>query len=187
MHPIPRPDFRPTLEGELVILRPVRAEDWNALYAVASDPLIWEQHPAHDRWQEAEFRGYFEWAIENQAARPESCCTFVVIDKATGDIIGSTRFDHYEPEHPDGPDVEVGWTFLARSHWGGRYNAEMKRLLLAHAFRFVKRVVFHVGPENTRSRLAMERIGAACCGLVERAGPDGPVQRLRYVIRRPGE
>jgi N-acetyltransferase len=142
-------DLQPTLEGELLRLRPLRTDDWEALFAVASDPLIWEQHPQPTRYQEQVFREYFREAMESGGA-------FAVIDKKDGRIIGSTRFVGYEAEQSE---IEIGFTFLARSYWGGLYNREMKDLLLRHAFRFVRHVVFTVGPQNFRSQKAMEKIG----------------------------
>lgn len=146
---LPLPSLQPTLSGERVQLRPLQAGDWNALFAVASDPLIWAQHPANDRYQETVFRAFFDVALASHAA-------FVVLDAHTGAVIGSTRFHGY---HATSREVEIGWTFLARSHWGGQCNGEMKRLLLAHAFEFVDRVIFIVGRDNVRSRTAMERVG----------------------------
>ena len=147
-------DLQPTLRGDLVELRPLRADDWNALYAVASDPLIWEQHPASDRYEEEVFRAFFRDAMESGGA-------FVVLDASDGRVIGSTRYHGYDEARSE---IEIGWTFLARSHWGGRYNGEMKRLMLDHAFRFVERALFLVGPNNVRSRTAVERIGGVLTG-----------------------
>ncbi|HYB53257.1 MAG TPA: GNAT family N-acetyltransferase [Thermoanaerobaculia bacterium] len=142
-------DLQPVLKGELVELRPLRVEDFGDLFAVASDPLIWEQHPARDRYQEKTFRAFFREAIDSGGA-------FAAIDISDGRIIGSTRFHGYDSGRNE---VEIGWTFLARSHWGGQYNGEMKRLMLQHAFRFVDRVVFLIGPDNRRSQRAVEKIG----------------------------
>jgi RimJ/RimL family protein N-acetyltransferase len=143
-------DLQPTLEGQLLRLRPLREDDWEALFAVASDPLIWEQHPQPTRYQEEVFREYFREAMESGGA-------FAVVDKKDGRIIGSSRFLGYEAEQSE---IEIGFTFLARAYWGGLYNREMKDLLLRHAFRFVQHVVFMVGPQNFRSQKAMEKIGA---------------------------
>jgi RimJ/RimL family protein N-acetyltransferase len=147
-------DLQPVLKGELLELRPLRAEDWDDLYAVASDPLIWEQHPARNRDEESVFRGFFDDALKSGGA-------FAVIDAKTRRIIGSSRFHAYDK---DRSEVEIGWTFLARSHWGGAYNREMKRLMLAHAFRFVNSVIFCVGLNNLRSQRALEKIGAVRIG-----------------------
>ena len=169
-------DLQPHLQGELVELRPLTQDDWDALFAVASDPLIWEQHPARDRYKQDVFRVFFREALDSGGA-------FAVIDKATRHIIGSTRF---HIEDPSQTEVEVGWTFLARNYWGGRYNGEMKRLLLAHAFKFVQNVVFLVGPDNIRSQTALERIGGVRCGTVEKIDPDGVRRpKVKYIIRKP--
>src|SRR5215218_9371503 len=105
-------DLQPTLEGELLRLRPLRPDDWEALYAVAADPLIWEQHPASNRYQEETFRQFFQDALASGGA-------MIAIDAKTQRVIGSSRFYAYDPARGE---VEIGWTFLARSYWGGVYN-----------------------------------------------------------------
>ena len=147
-------DPQPVLRGALLELRPLGADDFAALYNVASDPLIWEQHPNSDRHREEVFREFFREALESGGA-------LVAIDLRDGRVVGSSRFHGYDE---DASEVEIGWTFLARSHWGGRYNGEMKRLMLGHAFRFVDNVVFLVGPRNLRSRRAVEKIGGVLAG-----------------------
>ena len=163
---------QPVLQGDLLELRPLRPEDWDALFAVASDPLIWEQHPASDRWQEPVFREFFRIAMESGGA-------LVAVDRRDGRIIGSSRYVGHDPI---AREVEIGWSFLARSHWGGRYNGEMKRLMLDHAFAFVERVVFIIGPENRRSRRAVEKIGGVLEGMRR---DDTGSERVVYVIRAP--
>jgi len=171
-------DLQPHLKGELIELRPLAPEHWDDLFAVASDPLIWEQHPESDRYKEDVFRVFFREALESGGA-------FVVIDTKTQHVIGSTRFYGYDPEKSE---IEIGWTFLARKFWGGRYNAEMKRLLLNHAFKFVESVVFLVGEKNFRSQKAMEKIGATKIGLVTRTyGNHPPHLSVKYVVMRPPE
>ena len=156
-------DLQPVLKGELVELRPLRQDDFDELFAVASDPLIWEQHPVKDRCEPEGFRTFFQEAMESGGA-------LLAIDTATGRVIGSSRFHGYDEARGE---VEIGWTFLARSHWGGRYNGEMKRLMLQHAFHFVNRVIFIVGVANVRSQRAVEAIGAVRTGSkVERGGRD---------------
>ena len=142
-------DLQPVLEGRLLRLRPLRPEDFPDLYAVASDRLIWEQHPAKDRYREEVFREFFREALESGGA-------LIAIDSKDGRVIGSSRFHGYDEEKSE---IEIGWSFLARSHWGGVYNREMKELMLRHAFQFVRSVVFLVGPQNLRSQRAMEKIG----------------------------
>ena len=161
-------ELQPTLTGQVVELRPLRAGDFDVLYAVASDPLIWELHPEPERYQEDIFRKFFRGAMDSGGA-------FLVLDRATGDVIGSTRYCGYDEANSE---IEIGWTFLARSHWGGRYNHEMKRLMLAHAFRFVERVIFLVGPENFRSRRAVEKIGGVERGRVFKDGRESVVYEI---------
>jgi len=123
--------------------------DWDGLFAAASNPIVWADHVKTDRYKEEVFRSYFDSAISSDTA-------FTVFDNATGKIIGSSRFHEFKPEIGE---IEIGWTFLAKEFWGGKYNSEMKRLMLEHAFTFVRAVVFWVAAENIRSRRAMTRIG----------------------------
>lgn len=132
----------------------MRADDFDALFHVAADSLIWEQHPEPDRYKEAVFRKFFDGGMSSGGA-------LVVIDRATGQIIGSSRFHDYDEARSV---VEIGWTFLGRAYWGGRYNGEMKRLMLEHAFRWVTRVHFVIGPDNVRSQRAVEKIGGVRAG-----------------------
>jgi len=168
-------DLQPNLKGELIELRPLTPEDRDDLFAIASDPLIWEQHPESDRYKEDVFKVFFKDALESGGA-------FVVIDRKNKRIIGSTRFHGYEPEKSE---IEIGWTFLARKYWGGRHNWEMKQLMLAHAFQFVDNVVFYVGENNMRSRRATEKIGAIKSGMVKKVyGNRPPSLNVRYVIKK---
>jgi RimJ/RimL family protein N-acetyltransferase len=161
-------DLQPVLEGELLGLRPLRPADFHDLYEVASDPLIWEQHPEKNRYKEAVFEGFFREALESGGA-------LIAIDSRNGRVIGSSRYHGYDGARSE---IEIGWTFLARSYWGGRYNGEMKRLMLQHAFRFVNGVIFLIGPENVRSQRAIEKIGGARVGTTERDGRESLVYRI---------
>ncbi len=171
-------DRQPTLKGARLFLRPLRESDWAALFAVASDREIWAIHPQHNRWQKPVFRAFFDDALAHGGA-------LAVIDRASGAVVGSSRFQGYDPV--DGGTVEIGWTFLARSHWGGAYNPELKHLMLSHALQFVERVEFRVGEGNLRSRGAMEKIGGQ---LSERSEvvdtASGPVRHVIYEIDRAG-
>jgi RimJ/RimL family protein N-acetyltransferase len=169
-------DLQPHLKGELIELRPLAPGDWDELFAVASDRLIWEQHPESDRYKEEVFKIFFEEALRSDGA-------FIVIDTQTQQIIGSTRFHGYDREKSE---IEIGWTFLAKKYWGGRYNREMKQLMLAHAFKFVENVVFFVGENNIRSRKATEKIGAVKSGTAKKVYGNRPASlNVRYVIRKP--
>lgn len=144
-------DRQPILHGERLLLRPLVAADWDALFAVAADPQIWALHPSHDRWQERVFRAFFDDALAGGGA-------LAIIDQAKGVLIGSSRFGALEAGGP--PDeIEIGWSFLDRAHWGGGYNAEFKRLMIAHALAYLDRVTFQVGADNVISRKAMANIG----------------------------
>ncbi len=160
-------DLQPVLKGKLVELRPLRREDFDALFAAASDPLIWEQHPERDRYTREVFQRYFDGAIESGGA-------FAVIERNTGRTIGSSRYHDLKPAESQ---VEIGFTFLERAFWGGAYNGEMKRLMLEHAFRFVDRVVFVIGESNLRSQKAILKIGAKFDGRQERRARDGSISR----------
>ena len=171
-------DRQPVLEGERLILRPLRESDWDALYAVASDRLLWANHPSHDRWQEPVFRAFFDDALAKGGA-------LAIVDRASGTVIGSSRFQW--SERGDSGALEIGWSFLARPYWGLGYNAEFKRLMLEHAFRYVDRVVFRVGADNVISRKAMANIGGRLTGetfVEERVGV--PVDHVVYEITRAG-
>src|SRR5947208_5354031 len=146
--------LQPVLTAELLGLRPLRPEASHDLYAVASDPLIWEQPAIQDRYKEEVFKGFFREDLESGGA-------LIAIDSKDGQVIGSSRFHGYDEEKSE---IEIGWTFLARSHWGGIYNREMKQLMLRHAFRFVDSVVFLVGAQNFRSQRAIEKIGGVHAG-----------------------
>ena len=141
-------DFDPVLEGPTLRLRPLRADEFEAIYAVSSDPLVWAQHPSKERYQRAVFEEWFAEAVVQHA--------LIVEERGTGRVIGSTRFYEWNPA---ARAVAIGYTFLARDHWGGATNAEKKGLLLAHAFKWADTVWFHVNRGNTRSRRAMEKIG----------------------------
>jgi RimJ/RimL family protein N-acetyltransferase len=162
-------DLQPTLKGKLLELRPLRPEDFHDLYAVASDPLIWEQHPVKDRYKAEVFEGFFREALEGGG-------TLIAADSKNGRVIGSSRFHGYDKEKSE---IEIGWTFLARSYWGGIYNREMKQLMLRHAFKFVNSVIFLVGPQNLRSQRAVEKIGGARVGSrPDAGGRDSFVYRI---------
>jgi RimJ/RimL family protein N-acetyltransferase len=168
-------DLQPNLKGELIELRPLTPEDWDDLFVVASDPLIWEQHPESDRYKQEVFKLFFQEALESGGA-------FVIIDKKSQQIIGSTRFYGYDSEKSE---VEIGWTFLARKYWGGRYNQELKQLMLNHAFKFAENVIFYVGENNIRSQKATEKIGGVRNGMVKKTyGNRPPSLNVRYVIKR---
>ena len=170
-------DRQPVLDGERLYLRPLARADWDALYAVASDRELWAVHPSHNRWQEPVFREFFADALAKGGA-------LAIVDKSTGAVIGSSRFQFCDRQEEDGA-LEIGWSFIARAYWGKGYNAEFKRLMLEYAFRHVDRVVFRVGADNVISRKAMANIGGRLTGVTyweDRAGR--PVEHVVFEITR---
>jgi RimJ/RimL family protein N-acetyltransferase len=149
--------FQTPLENHLIQLQPLKEEDFEKLYQVASDPLIWEQHPNPDRYKREVFENYFKGAIASQGA-------YLIIDARTKEIIGSSRFYDYSTSSKE---VKIGYTFFSRKVWGQYHNKATKLLMLDHALQFADRVIFHVGSQNMRSRKAMEKLGAVTIREVE--------------------
>lgn len=143
-------DTQPTLENGLIKIQPLKPNDFETLYQIAADPLIWTQHPNPDRYQKTVFESFFKGAIESQGA-------FLVFDKQTGIAIGSSRFYEFDAA---AQTIAIGYTFLARDHWGTTYNRALKSLMLNHAFKYVDNVQFHIGTNNIRSQKAIEKLGA---------------------------
>lgn len=158
------------LENENVILYPLQAEDFEDLYAVASDPKIWEQHPNKDRWKREIFLTFFEGAIQSKGA-------YKIVDKHSGKTIGSTRF--YDFDEKDS-SVFIGYTFYAASCWGKGINPQVKKLMLDYSFRFVAKVYFSVGANNLRSQIGVSRLGAEKTGEEETTS-FGEATKLSFV------
>ena len=138
------------LKDNLVKLVPLNENDFENLFQLASDPLIWEQHPTRDRYKKEVFQIYFDSAFASESA-------FLIIDKRSNQLIGCTRYYDYNEQESR---VAIGYTFLARKFWGGNYNRAVKKLMLDYAFQFVNSVIFHIGPNNIRSQTAIQKIGA---------------------------
>jgi len=158
------------LENESVRLVPLEEKDFDRLFKVAADPLIWEQHPSKDRYKKEVFQSYFDSAVSSGSA-------FLIFEKATGQLIGSSRYyDH----NPDLSRIAIGYTFLAKEFWGGKYNAAIKKLMLDYAFQFVDSVIFHIGPTNIRSQQAILKLGAKKIGEEE----YNDISQFVYEIRK---
>lgn len=162
------------LEDELVKIIPLTESDFNRLFEVAADPGIWEQHPAKDRYKKEVFQMYFNGAVASNSA-------FLVFDKKSNEVIGSTRFYAYAPEQSS---IAIGFTFLAKKYWGGQYNKAMKKLLLDYAFQFVDTVVFHIGTTNIRSQNAVLKIGATKISEVYVDNSGSQVLHYEYAIKK---
>lgn len=166
-------DRQPVLRGDLVRLRPLQASDFDALYTIASDRRLWEQHPSKDRTQEGVFQRWLDEAMASGGA-------LVVIDRRDDLVIGTSRFGRHDETTNE---IEIGWTFLARSHWGGPCNGEVKHLMLRHAFGSVDAVVFRVHSLNFRSQRAVEKLGAARIGV--EVDPHGRGENNVFRLERP--
>ncbi len=164
-----------TLQNDKVILRPLVPEDLDALFAVASDPLIWAQHPNPDRYQQKVFETFFEGAISSQGA-------FLILNASTGEPIGSSRYyDHI----PETGEVKIGYTFFARHCWGKGFNTAAKMLMTEHAFQWVDRIIFQIGAGNLRSQIAIGRIGARKIGEEDVAYyGEAPKRNFVYALDR---
>ena len=165
-------DVQPILTGQLIQLRPLAENDFDALYQVASDPLIWQQHPEKNRYEEMVFKRFFDEALLCGSA-------LVAVELASGDIVGSSR---YHGLNTNQSEIEIGWSFLARRCWGGVFNKEMKRLMIEHAFNYVNTIVFFVGEDNIRSQTAVKKIGAQPAG--QRISTSGATDIL-YKLHKP--
>jgi RimJ/RimL family protein N-acetyltransferase len=168
-------DLQPTLSGPTVTLRPIRPEDFEGLYAVASDPELWTLHPASDRFERPKFRSYFDVELMRGGG-------LAIAERVTGRLIGGSC---YSLDGRAAGEVEIGWTFLARDHWGGATNREIKRLMIRYALQSFERVVFRVAETNLRSRAALEKIGAVLTDRTETANVGGrAVTHVVYLISR---
>ncbi|CAA7390214.1 GNAT family N-acetyltransferase [Chryseobacterium fistulae] len=160
------------LENKEYQLIPLQEGDFESLYEVASDPKVWEQHPNKDRYKRDIFKNFFEGAMESRGA-------FKIIEKITGEVLGSTRFyDYNETKN----SIFIGYTFYGAKSWGKRINPQIKKLMLDYIFQFVDTVYFHIGKENFRSQIAMERLGGKKIAEEEVAYFGEPT-RVNYVYK----
>ena len=170
-------DLQPILDNELVRIRPLKNSDMESLYNVAKDPEIWEQHPCK-RYLRSEFEQFFIESIRSKGA-------LIIFDKKTDKIIGSSRFKKVEGFSDS---VEIGWTFLDRKYWGGKYNKTVKDLMIAHAFNYIGNILFYVDKDNIRSQRAVEKIGGKKVDASEYEKlPETNSNNLTFVIRKPNK
>jgi N-acetyltransferase len=168
-------DLQPYLENDLLVLRPIRKEDFEDLFKVASDPLIWEQHSSKDRFKKKVFEAFFKEALDSGTA-------FIIIGKDSGEIIGSTRFQVLKGMEDA---IEIGWTFLNRKYWGGGFNTSLKKLMMGYAFQFVENIIFFINEHNIRSQKAVEKLGASRINdLVDQLPDDKKKSTFVYSISK---
>lgn len=142
--------IQPQLENESLKLIPIQESDFEKLFEVASDPAVWAQHPNKNRYKREVFQTFFKGAMESLGA-------FLVVEKSTGEIAGSTRFYDFNSEDNS---LYIGYSFYGTKFWGKGINPQVKKLMLDYIFQFVDKVNFHVGATNFRSQKAMEKLGA---------------------------
>jgi len=166
-------ELQPThLQNQLIQLAPLQESDFEALYQVASDPLIWEQHPNKLRYQKDVFQNFFQGAIESKGA-------FFVRDIQTNEPVGSSRFyDYNESDN----SILIGYTFIGRKYWGKGYNKVLKQLMMDYAFQYVDTIYFHIGANNIRSQKAIEKIGGIKIDEIE-VTYYGEDSKLNYIYR----
>jgi RimJ/RimL family protein N-acetyltransferase len=166
-------NLQPILANELVKLVPLKEHDFDTLFEVAADPLIWEQHPNKDRYQRAVFENFFKGAIESKGA-------FIIYEATTGEVIGSSRY--YEKEENS---IAVGYTFIGRKYWGKGYNAAIKKIMFDYAFQHVDKIILHIGATNFRSQKAAEKIGALKVSEINVAYYGEPVKlNFHYEVNK---
>lgn len=143
-------NLQPTLTNELVQIIPLQESDFDELFTIASDKLLWEQHPEKERYKIEVFQAFFKTAIASKSA-------FKFVDVKTGITFGTSRYYEFKESKKS---VAIGFTFIDRKYWATSFNRELKNLMINYAFQYVDRILFHVGDTNFRSQKAVEKLGA---------------------------
>ena len=149
--------IQPILENDDFKLFPLLESDFERLFTVASDPKVWEMHPNKERYKREVFQNFFKGAMESEGA-------FLIINKNSNEVLGSTRFYDYDENNKS---IFIGYTFYGTKSWGKNINSSVKKIMLDYIFQFVEVVIFHVGKDNLRSVKAMEKLGAENLGEEE--------------------
>ena len=169
-------DFTQQLQAENFSLVQTKLADFESLFQVASDPLIWEQHPAQNRWRREVFAAFFADGLSNDLG------CYTIVDSESQAVIGSTRFYAHEPLDAS---IRLGYTFLAKKYWGTGANQLIKTALLDYCFQFVESVYFDIGASNWRSIKATEKLGAVFWQQAEEGKAVYVLSRAAFLVRRP--
>lgn len=163
------------LTNYAVKLVPLQELDFERLFVVAQDPLIWEQHPNPNRYLLEDFKKYFEGAMLSNGA-------FVAFDAISNQVVGCTRFYDLNAETKS---IKIGYTFISRKFWGTNFNKNMKSLMINYAFEKLENVIFEIGANNFRSQKAIEKIGATKIGeqTIEYYGEKPKMNFIYKVIK----
>ena len=153
-----------TLKGPVVTLEPLRRRHLPGLGAAARETDIWDYMSANLADKDSLESWYAEARRFEKAAHQ---LPFAIRMTVEGTLIGSTRYLNIAPEHRR---LEVGWTWLAPAHWGGRVNAAAKLLLFEHAFKKLgaQRIELRTDALNQRARRAILKLGAVEEGILRR-------------------
>lgn len=168
----------PILTGERVELRPLDSSDRQALLDAAAGGQLWNLKVTVVPGPQT-IDAYIDTALQGRSAG--TVMPFAIVDRASGRVIGSTRFWKIDRKNRK---LEIGHTWLSESAQRTRANTEAKWLLLGYAFDVLQcvRVQFTTDELNEKSRAAILRLGAKQEGIVrhERIMPDG---RKRNSVR----
>lgn len=167
-----------TMEGQHVRLQPLVREHIDALWQAGNNPEVW-------RWTSSKIkcRGEMESYVESALSEADRGVSlpFVITERASGQIVGTTRFGNIAPEHRR---VEIGWTFISPPFQRTAINTETKYLMLRHAFDVWRsnRVELKTSAANQKSRAAICRIGAREEGTLRShmINDDGTVRDTVY-------
>jgi N-acetyltransferase len=160
------------LTSDLIILKPLQETDFDKLFEIASDPLLWEQHPNKFRYKKEEFTTYFKGAILSKGA-------FIVLDAITNEVVGCSRYYDCNQEENS---ILIGYTFIGRKYWGKGYNESLKKTMVNYIFQYVSSIYFHVGSQNFRSQKAIEKFGAQKVGEQE-VEYYGETPKMNYIYK----
>ena len=145
-------NFKSHFEDSSISLLQIKKENFEELYLVASDPIIWEQHPENDRWKKEKFSIFYKNGLQNKFG------FLLIFDKHKNKIIGSTRFYSYDKIDKA---IRIGFTFISQEYWGTSINFQVKKMMLDYTFKYLDKVYFDIGINNFRSRKAVEKLGAS--------------------------
>ncbi|MEK6510864.1 GNAT family N-acetyltransferase [Myroides odoratimimus] len=166
------------LEGTTVDLIPLEKGHLEELYQASADKELWRLVPTDCSDRDTFYDNYQNALIAREKGLQYP---FVIIDKRTQKIIGSTRFfEMYEADKK----LEIGWTWITQEYWGSVVNLECKLLLLTYCFEVLKtnRVQLKTKDTNIRSRKAIEKIGGVFEGILrkDKIQNDGTTRNAAY-------